>query len=273
MNPYVEIMRPNVCVLAVLGVFVGAILFPALDIVRLAIAMAAAFLICAGGNVINDYYDFEIDKINKPKRPMPSGKITHEKAMSHYFTLSAAGLLLALFVSMPYFTIAVFNFMLSTLYAWKLKKMTIIGNVTDSFLASVTFISGGLVSGAPIDVLMSPVLILAFIAFLTTMGREIFKSVEDMSGDKIAGAKTIAVVAGEAFSMSVARSFVILGVVAAVIPYALRMFGVYYIIAVVPCIAVLMYSATLKNPRKAQKTVKIGMFLGIFAFLVGAFTG
>ena len=272
MNPYIEIMRPNVCVLAVLGVLVGAILFPALDLVRLTIAVAAAFLICAGGNVINDYYDFEIDKINKPKRPMPSGKITHHKALSHYFTLSAVGLLLALFVSMSYFSIAVFNFMLSTLYAWKLKRIALIGNMTDSFLASVTFISGGLVSGTFFDVIKSPVLILAFIAFLTTMGREIFKSVEDVSGDKIAGAKTIAVVAGEAFSMSVARSFVMLGIVAAVIPYALKMFGVYYIIAVVPCVAVLMYSATLKNPAKAQKTVKIGMFLGIFAFLVGAFT-
>jgi len=73
--------------------------------------------------------------------------------------------------------------------------------------------------------------------------------------------------------MSVARSFVILGIVAAVIPFMLKMFSVYYIIAVVPCVAVLLYSATLKDPRKAQKTVKTGMFLGIFAFLVGAFTG
>lgn len=272
MNPYIDIMRPNVCVLAVLGVFVGAILFPALDVVRLAVAMAAAFLICAGGNVINDYYDFEIDKINKPKRPMPSGKITHQKALSHYFTLSAMGLLLALFVSLSYFSIAVFNFMLSTLYAWKLKKMVVVGNVTDSFLASVTFIAGGLVSGAFFDVVLSPILILAFIAFLTTMGREIFKSVEDVSGDRIAGARTIAVVAGDAFSMSVARAFVMLGVVAAVIPFMLKMFGVYYILAVVPCVAVLMYSATLQDPRRAQKTVKIGMFLGIFAFLAGAFT-
>ncbi len=273
MNAYWKIIRPNVCFLAVLGVFVGAVLSSVYDVTLVLPALAAAFFICAGGNVINDFFDFEIDKINKPKRPLPSGKISPGRALSYYLLLSAAGIGLSLSVSVPFFWIAVFNFLVSTLYAWKLKKIAIIGNITDSFLAAVTFLAGGLIAGSFFDILNSPVLVLAFIAFLTTMGREIFKDVEDMKGDKALGARTLPILAGGAISMNIARMFAALGALSAVLPYMTQMFGEYYIISAMPCMCVLLYSATLKDPKRAQKMVKIGMFLGIFAFLVGAYFG
>lgn len=272
MNAYWKIIRPNVCFLAVLGVFVGALLSSVYDVTLVLPALAAAFFICAGGNVINDFFDFEIDKINKPKRPLPSGKISPGRALSYYLLLSAIGIGLSLFVSAPFFWIAVFNFMVSTLYAWKLKKIAIIGNITDSFLAAVTFVAGGLIAGN-FDILNSPVLILAFIAFLTTMGREIFKDVEDMKGDKALGARTLPILLGGAVSMNIARMFAALGALSAVLPYMSRMFGEYYVLSAMPCMWVLLYSTALKDPKSAQKMVKTGMFLGIFAFLVGAYFG
>lgn len=272
MNAYWSIIRPNVCFLAVFGVLTGAILTSAGNPATILIALLAAFLICAGGNVINDYYDYEIDKINKPKRPLPSGKITPRKAVAYYLMLSAAGIALALAVSPAFFWIAIFNFTISALYAWKLKKIAIIGNITDSFLASVTFLSGALISTS-FQGISSPVLILAGIAFLTTMGREIYKDIEDIKGDKALDAKTLPILVGSRTSMNLARIFVILGAASAIIPYIHNVFAVNYIISVIPCIIVLLYSIILKDPKKAQKIVKIGMFLGIFAFLVGALAG
>jgi len=256
-----------------LGVFVGAVLSSVYDVTLLLPALAAAFFICAGGNVINDFFDFEIDKINKPKRPLPSGKISPRRALSYYLLLSAVGIGLSLSVSAPFFWIAVFNFMVSTLYAWKLKKIAIVGNITDSFLAAVTFLAGGLIAGSFFDILNSPVMVLAFIAFLTTMGREIFKDVEDMKGDKALGARTLPILTGGAISMNIARMFAALGALSAVLPYMSRTFGEYYIISAMPCMCVLLYSTAQKDPKRAQKMVKTGMFLGIFAFLVGAFFG
>ena len=273
MNTYLNIIRPNVCFLASIGVLTGAILTSTANPLLILIALIAAFLICAGGNVINDYYDYEIDKINKPKRPIPSGRITKKKAISYYFLLSATGILLSLFVSPAYFWIATLNYTTATLYAWKLKKIAILGNITDSFLAAVTFLSGALISTGFHDLLTSPVLILAGIAFLTTMGREIYKDIEDKKGDKALGAKTLPILAGTAISMNLARTFVILGAASAIIPYIHKTFGNYYMISVLPCITILLYSTILKDPKKAQKTVKTGMFLGILAFLVGALTG
>ena len=273
MNAYWSIIRPNVCFLASIGVLTGAILSSAGNPTAILIALLAAFLICAGGNVINDYYDYEIDKINKPKRPLPSGKITKKNAAAYYFQLSTIGSALALLVSPPYFTIAILNFTISTLYAWKLKKIAIIGNITDSFLAAVTFLSGALISTGFQNLLTSPVLILAGIAFLTTMGREIYKDIEDTKGDKALGAKTLPILIGNTASMNLARIFVILGAASATIPYIHHVFTINYIISVIPCIIILLYSTISKDPKKAQKTVKIGMFLGIIAFLIGALTG
>ncbi|MFH1127203.1 MAG: geranylgeranylglycerol-phosphate geranylgeranyltransferase [archaeon] len=272
MNPYWDIIRPNVCFLAALGVFVGAIVSGATGIIPLSIAVLAAFLICAGGNVINDYYDYEIDLINKPKRPLPSGKMTRDKAFAYYFILSAAGIALSLLVSSAFFTLAILNYLISTLYAWKLKKIAIIGNITDAFLGGVTFLAGGLIKGTVISLLGSPVLILALIAFMTTMGREIFKDIEDIIGDNALGARTLPIIAGTKISTALARMFVAISAISAILPYRYHMFDSYYMIAVIPCMMMLLYSATVKDPKTAQKTVKKGMFLGIFAFLVGAFT-
>ncbi len=273
MNAYLEITRPNVCFLTVFAVLVGAILSSTGNPIILLVALIAAFLICAAGNVINDYCDYEIDKINKPKRPLPSGKITLRKVVAYYFLLNTVGIALALLVSPAYFTIAIFNSIISILYAWKLKKIAIIGNITDSFLAAVTFISGALISMTFLDMLTSPVLILAGIAALTTMGREIYKDIEDIKGDKALGAKTLPILVGNSASMILARTFVILGAISAIRPYIHQVFGINYIISVIPCIIVLLYSTILKDPKKAQKIVKIGMFLGIFAFLVGTLMG
>ena len=273
MNAYFSIIRPNVCFLAVFGVLVGVILSFARSPAIILIALLAAFLICAGGNVINDYYDYEIDKINKPKRPLPSGKIAPKKAAAYYLVLSATGVALALLVSPAFFWIAVFNFTISTLYAWKLKKIAIIGNIADSFLAAVTFLSGALIGMGFLDLLNSPVLILAGVAFLTTMGREIYKDIEDIKGDESLGARTLPIIVGGAVSMTFARILVFSGAISATVPYVYHVFGISYIISVIPCITVLLYSIMLKDPKKAQKTVKVGMFLGIFAFLVGVLIG
>ena len=81
MNPYLEITRPTVCILSVLGLIIGALVAGTLAVFPvLILAIIAAFLICASGDVINDYVDYEIDKINAPGRPLPSGRMSKRAA-------------------------------------------------------------------------------------------------------------------------------------------------------------------------------------------------
>lgn len=237
---------------------------------RLLSAVAATFLISSGGNVINDYFDYEIDRINRPNRILPSRGISRKNALMYFWLLNTLGLLLAFRVNHPFFGIAVLNSVVSLGYAWKLKRTPLIGNIADSWLASATFLAGGLVVASISEVVSSPLVLLAVIAFLVTMGREIYKDIEDVKGDEACGATTMPIAIGISNSMRIAKMLVMLGVLFAIIPYLNKTFNELYLAAVLPSIIILLYAVKADEPVKAQKTLKTGMFLGATAFLIGA---
>ena len=75
MNPYVEIMRPGNAIMGAIAIILVAFVDKTFNI-PVILAILAVFFETAAGNVINDYYDYEIDLINKPERPIPSGRIS-----------------------------------------------------------------------------------------------------------------------------------------------------------------------------------------------------
>ena len=75
MNPYIEILRPGNALMGAITIILVALIDKTLSI-PVILAMAAVFFETAAGNVINDYFDYNIDLINKPERPIPSGRIS-----------------------------------------------------------------------------------------------------------------------------------------------------------------------------------------------------
>ena len=71
MNPYIEILRPGNALMGAIAIILIAIIDKSFNI-PLILAMLAVFFETAAGNVINDYFDYNIDLINKPERPIPS---------------------------------------------------------------------------------------------------------------------------------------------------------------------------------------------------------
>ncbi|MDI6720989.1 MAG: UbiA family prenyltransferase, partial [Candidatus Aenigmarchaeota archaeon] len=87
MLSYIKIIRPVNCVMAAIAVWLGSIvagsgILPGQNILY---GMLSAFFICGAGMIANDYFDIEIDKINKPKRPLASGSVS-----KHFAILYAA---------------------------------------------------------------------------------------------------------------------------------------------------------------------------------------
>lgn len=267
MLAFLKIIRPVNGLMAIFAVLVSAFIVNYPIDNNLFIAVAAVFLITSGGMVINDYFDYEIDKINQPDRPIPSGKISKNVALLYSLLLFLTGNILLLNLGFLLITLAVVNTILLILYSWRLKKIVLVGNLSVAWLSASSFIFGGLLKG----VLTVNTLILFMMLFFISVGREIVKTIEDVKGDKKYDAKTLPVIFGEKFSGWLAVIFIFFGILLSPIPYALGLMNVNYVVVVAIADIVFAVSAFILfiSPRKSQQTIKLGMVLGLVSFFVG----
>jgi geranylgeranylglycerol-phosphate geranylgeranyltransferase len=110
-------------------------------------------------------------------------------------------------------------------------------------------------------------------AYMSNLSREITKGIEDMEGDKKAGAKTLSIVTGRLFAAWVAIFFIIFSVIISFIPFLFGLLNIRYLILVILADLIFVFSCfvLLINPAKSQKIMKIAMFVAIIAFLVGIY--
>ncbi|RYY40750.1 MAG: ubiquinone biosynthesis protein UbiA [Chitinophagaceae bacterium] len=184
---------------------------PEVPPVRLAWLIAASVLIAAGGYVINDYFDLNIDLVNKPEKNVINRIISRRWAIFWHWALSTMGLLATVFAvgfHKSYLIIAnAVVILLLWLYSTSLKKKLLIGNVLISaltawtililFFAQVPFRGA---FGAGQDVATIKYFRIAFLyagfAFVLSLIREAIKDVEDMEGDRRYGCRTLPIVTG-----------------------------------------------------------------------------
>lgn len=269
MLSYLEILRIPNAVMSVIAVIVSAILVSFYLPIQILIASAAVFLISGGGMVINDYFDYKADKVNRPKRTIPSGKISRRNALTYSLILFILGNAIVFFLNYKMLYLALFNTFLLLIYSCRLKKIILLGNFTISWLTASIFLFGSLLSGF----ITATVFILFLMVFSSTVGREITKTIEDVEGDKKINANTLPIVAGKNFAAWIAVFFIIFAVLFSPIPYIFHLLNSKYIYLVTISDIILLYScfAILISPKKSQRLMKIGMMVGLLAFLVGAF--
>ncbi|MDP8220134.1 MAG: geranylgeranylglycerol-phosphate geranylgeranyltransferase [Candidatus Stygibacter frigidus] len=188
---YLKIIRPFNLIFVGLCIAFGA-LYPEYRIIdtwKIISAILSGLLIAAAGYTVNDYYDIEIDRINKPERVLPSGSMKIKSAMIYSIILFLMGIIFSYFTgSVLCLLLAFINSMFLFLYARFFKREFIIGNFLVAYTSASCFIFGG-IAGKNI----ANSLIIAFFAFFYTFLREIVKDLEDIKGDSQAGASTIAV--------------------------------------------------------------------------------
>lgn len=265
---FLEIMRPGNCLMASLAALIGLLVADSSPEPLTAVLVAlAVFAVTGAGNAVNDYFDREIDAVNRPGRPIPSRRISPNRAHAWSIILFGAGCLFALFINHLALAIALFNSILLYLYARNLKVTPFAGNLAVGYLTGSTFLFGG---AAGDDLKITAFLFL--LASLATLAREIEKDIEDVAGDLASGAQTLPIVIGERKSSYLAALFV----VAAIGLSYLAPLGRAYLVAVT--VADLLFLAALARilrgeaPR-AQKMLKAGMAAALVAFLVAAASG
>ena len=271
-----RLARPLNCLMSAVGVGIGGIVgvgsaaWAALA-APLVLAAAAAAAFTAGGNALNDIFDRETDRINHPDRPLASGRLTLGAARIFAVSTFALAALLALFINRPALAIVAVNVMLMVSYEAWLKARGAVGNLVIAYLVGSLFLFAGVsVFGSAFDPLIRTG-ILAALAFLATLGREITKDIEDMHGD--VDRHTLPQEIGAQRAGTVARFVLVLCVALSVLPLYLRVLGIGYAILVVPADGMFIYAAlhSAANPARSQRVTKYAMIVALAAFLAGAF--
>ncbi len=271
MNVYLEILRPFNAMMAVITIILMAVISGQFTF-NVFLAGIVVFVATGAGNAINDYFDHKIDAINRPERPIPSGRISLKTAGIYSFFLFAVAIIIGFRIGLLPGIIVFSSSLLMVYYAYSLKTKCLIGNLSISFLTGMSFVLGGVVVN---EIIIS--IYLGFFAFLMTMAREIVKDMEDMEGDKMEGASTLPIVHGKKVSSIIAAFFMILASLASPVLYFLGIFNILYLFILAVGIAIFLRSSllilkdqTTENTKKISKQIKIGMSVVFLAFLIGS---
>ena len=280
MKPYIEILRPGNALMSAISIILVALIDKTLSI-PVILAMITVFFETSAGNVINDYFDYNIDLINKPERPIPSGRISLKNARNYGYFLFSISTLCGFIISymtdnwIPFF-IVVFADIVLYLYAYKLKSTPLIGNLAVALLTGLGFVFGGYCINNPSIIMTS--IILGFFAFVMTTSREIIKDIEDIEGDNAAGAKTLPIMIGTKIPAVISAILIVVDSALCPLLYFNHIFGILYLVIIavsvilfIYCAAIILKSQDEKTAGKASKYLKIGMLIAFVAFAVGSF--
>lgn len=265
--PTIEISRPHnmvaagACVLSAYhlsgGRGLGPVFWPVLF----------TALVTGLGNLVNDFFDSGIDRVNKPRRPIPSGRLSAPDALRVYLwgtVLVTAGM--AALLPGRIFALALVWEALLFVYAARVKRMALAGNIVIAAVCASAFMVGALVTGE-YGALAFP----AAFAFVLVMGRELIKGAEDVEGDRLAGARTLAVRYGAARSAKWGAMLLFVCAAAAPLPalagYFGRTYGLLAAFLVTPGVlaaAVLVLESPGRRAfNRASWVLKVEMFVGI----------
>ena len=269
MNKYLQLFRIGNVVMGIIGVAVASFMASGTEIVDhwvgLLISVLVVFMFISGGNALNDSIDAEIDKTAHPERPVPSGRMTAAEA-KRIGVIMLVGSVLASFLTLDPVCIAIVVIACVLMFSYELflKQRGFVGNLTIAALTGMTFLMGGaVVSNAEGNA------IVALMAMMVSVGREISKDIEDMESDE--GRVTLPMRIGARNASMVACVFYLLGVAMSVIPLVTGMYSILYAIVVIAdAFFVIAAVSVFSAPHKAQKIAKFGMLWGLVAFILGA---
>lgn len=246
-------------------------------------------LIAAGGNIINDIFDEELDLYAKPEKVVINKGIDESTAQNLYYLFNFIALILAVYLcrfigNMQLITYFIFCFVILWLYSAEWKKKTLLGNVLISLLTSMAIILVWLFERNLFDEKMLTVpdmqtvsikifyyvISYAIFAFLTNLIREIVKDIQDKEGDEKFGKESLPV------RMGIQNSKIVLGIlytlVVAFMGYALYFFFQNqamekYLYGIFLILFPLLYSAfsviIQNDAAKAKWLIKFTIFTGI----------
>ncbi|MEE9505584.1 MAG: UbiA family prenyltransferase, partial [Thermoplasmata archaeon] len=238
-------------------------------LVNLALACCAVFLFVGAGNTLNDYYDYDVDKVNHPERPIPSGLIARGNALTLAVILFVPTFLLGLLINLESLAVVSISAVVMISYERKTKRKGFLGNLQISWLVGGLFLFGGIAVYDNEAEALLRVTALAALAFLSTLGREITKDIEDLRGDR--DRTTLPMSLGPGRSANLARLFYAIAIVLSLVLFFMGTFGLSYVVFVLLADIVFIVSMAFisGNPSLSSNVSKAAMVFALMAFMLG----
>ena len=238
-------------------------------------------------NALNDILDVEIDKLNQPNRPLPSGDISLNNAKFLTAILMCFSLFCLVYAgyisssiedgfenwapSILIWLLAIFlltNYESSSNYSLKLKDRGLPGNFAISLSVGMVILFGAAGVFEPTE---PRVLSLFFIGLSYNLAREIVKDIEDMEGDE--GRNTLAMRIGVEKARVLAWMILLLTMVSILAPFALEIFPASHLLLIIPglmTIFLVKRKLAYAEDRNAQKLIKKSLQLTLLGFIISS---
>ncbi len=260
----------------------------------LVLLIIASVLIAGAGYVINDYFDLNIDRINKPERLVVEKLIKRRWAILWHLCLSAVGLLISFYLGWKTGNpiVGIFNLLavfLLWFYSTNFKRQLLIGNVVISLLTAwvvlVMYVCEAKFNlsslpEAQISYLTSIyklAVVYGGFAFIISLIREVVKDIEDMEGDMKYNCKTLPV----AWGMPSSKLFVavwLIVLIAAILILQVYAFQLQWwwmiiynlVLIITPLLIIFKYLISAKTSKdfgKVSTMIKMVMLAGIISML------
>jgi len=240
------------------------------------LGFVCAFACSGSALVVNDYFDYEVDKVNAPERPLPSGAVTKREAAWLGILLSLIGLVSAAFLGPVSFFFATIFWGIGFLYNWRFKEAGLPGNLMVSSSVAFTFVLGAMTVGQPWNPL---VWTFAMMAFFIDLGEEITGDALDMEGDLKRGARSVARSMGKKFALRTAVALWGIVILLGWLPVLCGSMGVAYTVTILVVDALIIFFSIrllrtddVSTQRQCMKGIYMGATLVVLAFLIGQIT-
>ena len=163
------------------------------DIHVAALSVITPIFLSMSAFAINDYFDVNVDRANKKRRPLVTGELKPSEALVVAAVSMAIGIVGGLLLNEYCFIIAVIFGVLSILYSYRLKDIPLVGNSYVAFSMAIPFVFGNYVMTYK---LFDSVVLIFFLIFISGLGREIYGTIRDFEGDRKRRALTIPMLIG-----------------------------------------------------------------------------
>lgn len=272
---HIKMLRPLNLTIGAFAVIITASILKKTDQVSVWFT-ALIVVVCfnAAANAINDYFDLETDKINRPSRPLVTGDVKLKTALFLAIILFIIGTVLAFTLPFTATFIAVaIALPMMIFYSIWFKGMPLVGNFIISLILGLTF----LFAGSALQNLEA-MIIPALLAFGLTIVRELVKDISDVEGDRKINLKTFPIVVGVKKAWALVSVFAILIGFGAIIPFAIGLYSFWYIIFVLIGVEIplaitvfsMMKFPTITTAKRVAKLLKFSTIAGVLSVWLGS---